>query len=101
VVLVPAVALLWPRTDWSEVSAGAWLAVAYMALFSSLIGYVAWFWALGRGGIARISAWQLGQPVLTVVFSALLLGERVTVSLVVAGAAVLLGTALTQVRPRR
>jgi drug/metabolite transporter (DMT)-like permease len=100
-VLVPAIVALWPRTDWASVSAGAWLAVGYMALFSSLIGYVAWFWALGRGGITRISAWQLGQPVLTVVFAAVLLGERVTLPLTVAGAAVLVGTALTQVRPRR
>lgn len=101
VVLVPAIVLLWRRTDWPSVSLGAWLAVGYMALFSSLIGYVAWFWALGRGGITRISAWQLGQPVLTVVFAAVLLGERVTWWLTVAGLAVLVGTALTQVRPRR
>lgn len=100
-VLVPALALLWSRTDWATVTLGAWLAIGYMALFSSLIGYVAWFWALGRGGIARISAWQLGQPVVTVIFSALLLGERATLPLVVAGGAVLIGTALTQVRPRR
>jgi len=64
-----------------------------MALFSSLIGYVAWFWVLGRGGITRISAWQLGQPVLTV--------KRITWLLAIAGVAVLVGTALTQVRPRR
>ncbi|HZL96886.1 MAG TPA: DMT family transporter, partial [Vicinamibacterales bacterium] len=100
-VLAPAIAVLWPRTDWASVSPGAWLAVGYMALFSSLIGYVAWFWALGRGGIARISAWQLGQPVLTVAFAAVLLGERLTLPLIAAGGAVLLGTALTQARPRR
>jgi drug/metabolite transporter (DMT)-like permease len=100
-VLVPAIAVLWSRTDWAAVSLGAWFAVGYMALFSSLIGYVAWFWALGRGGIARISAWQLGQPVGTVILSALLLGERATLPLVVAGGAVLIGTALTQLRSRR
>jgi len=72
-----------------------------MALFSSLLGYLAWFWALGRGGIARISAWQLGQPVLTVMLAALVLGERLTVPLMVAAAAVLAGTALTQRRARR
>lgn len=100
-ILLPALALLWPRTDWSAVGAGDWLAVGYMALCSSFVGYIAWFWALGRGGITRISAWQFGQPVLTVVAAGVLLGERVTWPLAVAGAAVLLGTALTQLAPRR
>ena len=27
----------------------AWLSVGYMALCSSFVGYIAWFWALGRG----------------------------------------------------
>jgi drug/metabolite transporter (DMT)-like permease len=98
VVLVPAVALLWTRTRWSAVGPSEWLAVGYMALISSLAGYVAWFWALGRGGITRISAWQLGQPVLTLVFAVLLLGEVITWSALVAGAAIVAGTALTQLR---
>jgi drug/metabolite transporter (DMT)-like permease len=96
VVLVPVIGLLSPRTDWSRVSSEAWFAIGYMTLFSSLIGYVAWFWALGRGGITRMSAWQLGQPVFTVVLAVWLLGEQLTTPLLVAGAAVLAGTALTQ-----
>ncbi len=100
IVLVPAVALLWSRTRWTAVGPTEWLAVGYMALISSLAGYVAWVWALGRGGITRISAWQLGQPVLTLVFAVLLLGERITWPALVAGAAILGGTALTQLRKR-
>jgi drug/metabolite transporter (DMT)-like permease len=99
--LAPALALIWGRTDWAAVSSSAWLAVGYMALCSSFVGYIAWFWALGRGGIARMSAWQLGQPVLTIVAAGFLLGERVTWPLVAAGIAVLFGTALTQLAPRR
>jgi drug/metabolite transporter (DMT)-like permease len=101
ILLVPAIVWRWPRTDWTAVGLGSWAAVGYMAICSSLLGYLAWFWALGRGGIARISAWQLGQPVLTVVLAALLLGERLTLPLVAAGVAVLGGTALTQIRSRR
>ncbi len=47
--LAPAVALLSDRTEWAEVSTSAWLSVGYMALCSSFVGYIAWFWALGRG----------------------------------------------------
>jgi drug/metabolite transporter (DMT)-like permease len=99
-VLVPAVALLWSRTDWAAVGTREWLAVGYMALISSLAGYVAWFWALGRGGITRISAWQLGQPVITLVFAVLLLGEMITAPVLIAAAAIFAGTALTQLRRR-
>jgi drug/metabolite transporter (DMT)-like permease len=101
ILLVPALLWRWPRTDWAAIGLGSWAAVGYMALCSSLLGYLAWFWALGRGGIARISAWQLGQPVLTVILAALLLGERLTLPLVAAGLAVLGGTALTQLRASR
>jgi drug/metabolite transporter (DMT)-like permease len=100
IVLVPAVALLWPRTDWAAVGQIEWLAILYMALISSLAGYVAWFWALGRGGITRISAWQLGQPVITLVLAVSLLGEVITWQAVVAGAAIFAGTALAQWRRR-
>jgi drug/metabolite transporter (DMT)-like permease len=100
VVLVPAVALLWHRTDWAAVSSLDWLAIAYLALISSLIGYIGWFWALGRGGITRISAWQLAQPVLSLLFAVLLLGEVITWQALVAGAAIIAGTALTQLRRR-
>jgi drug/metabolite transporter (DMT)-like permease len=65
-----------------------------------LVGYVLWFWALGYGGIARIASWQLGQPLLSVLFAAMLLGERITPVLLACGATILLGTALTQIRAR-
>lgn len=60
----------WPRAD-----APAWLAFGYMALFSMFLGFFAWYRGLAIGPIARVSQIQLVQPVLTIVWSALLLGE--------------------------
>lgn len=96
VVLVPAFLLLFDRTDWSAVGAAGWGAIAYMTFMSSLIGYAAWFWALGHGGIARIASWQLMQPVLTVALAAWLLSEVLTVPLILSAAAILVGTAIAQ-----
>jgi drug/metabolite transporter (DMT)-like permease len=101
VLLVPSFILLAPRTDWSAVGATGWLAIAYLTFMSSLVGYAAWFWALGHGGIARIGASQLAQPVMSVALAALILGEKLTVPLVIAAAVILFGTALTQRRPKR
>jgi O-acetylserine/cysteine efflux transporter len=96
VVLIPLVVLLVPRTDWSAVTAAGWSAVAYMAICSSLLGYCAWFWALGHGGITRISALQLSQPILTIVIASIWLAERITWPLSVAAGVILAGTWLAQ-----
>lgn len=95
-VLVPVFILLAPRTDWAAVSTAGWAGIAYMTLLSSLLGYALWFWALGHGGIARIGSLQFGQPVMTLILAALILGEAVTVPLLVAGGVILAGTWLAQ-----
>ncbi len=97
-VLIPAFIFLAPRTDWSSVGMAGWGAIAYMTILSSLVGYAAWFWALGHGGIARIGAFQLMQPVLTLAFAAWLLGEAITLPLALSAGAILTGTAITQHR---
>lgn len=56
----------------------AWLGFAYVALVSMFLGFFAWYAGLARGGIARISQLQLLQPLLTILWAALLLGERLT-----------------------
>lgn len=60
---------------WPQAGLHAWLAFGYMALFSMFLGFFAWYRGLAIGPIARVSQIQLVQPVLTIVWSALLLGE--------------------------
>jgi drug/metabolite transporter (DMT)-like permease len=59
------------------VGADAWLGFAYVSLVSMFLGFFAWYGGLARGGIARIGQIQLAQPVLTLGWSALVLGEVV------------------------
>lgn len=95
-VLLPAVLLLAGRTDWSAVGVAGWGAVAYMTLCSSIVGYVLWFWALGRGGMARTGALQFTMPVMTVILAMPILGEFLGIEAVLAGAVILAGVAVTQ-----
>jgi drug/metabolite transporter (DMT)-like permease len=74
----------------------AWLGFAYVALFSMFLGFFAWYRGLALGGIARIGQLQLAQPVLTLVWAALLLGESVTAATVAAALVVLACVGLTQ-----
>jgi drug/metabolite transporter (DMT)-like permease len=69
--------------------ASAWLGFAYVSVVSMYLGFFAWYRALARGGIAAVGQIQLLQPFLTLLFSAVLLGERLEASMFVAAAAVI------------
>jgi drug/metabolite transporter (DMT)-like permease len=81
-----------PSTGWAGLPFQAWVAIGWMALLSSLAGYGLWFFALGAGGVARISSLQLAMPVVTVVAAALVLGETVTVQILTITGAIIVGT---------
>jgi drug/metabolite transporter (DMT)-like permease len=84
--------------DRSGLHAGghAWLGFAYVSVASMFLGFFAWYAGLARGGVARVGQVQLAQPVLTLGWAALLLGEHIGVSEVAAALAVLVCVAITQ-----
>ena len=53
----------------------AWLGFGYVSVVSAFLGFFAWYRGLAVGGVARVGQIQLVQPVLTLVWSALLIGE--------------------------
>ena len=77
-LLLPVFGLVVAETEWAEVPVQGWVAIAWLTLLSSLAGYALWFYALSRGGIARIGSLQLAMPVVTIVAAALILGEALT-----------------------
>ncbi|GAA1630473.1 DMT family transporter [Catellatospora bangladeshensis] len=84
-----------PRAD-----AAAWASFGYVTVISMFLGFFAWYAGLARGGIARVGQIQLAQPVLTMAWSALLLGEAVTPASIGAALVVLACVAAIQ-RTRR
>ena len=70
----------------------AWTGVAYLAFAVSSLGYLLWYWALARGGIARIGTLQFLQPVASLVLAVVILGEAMTLPLAACAAVVLAGT---------
>ncbi len=82
--------------DLDAVSTDAWLGFAYVSVISMFLGFFAWYRGLALGGVAKIGQTQLAQPVLTLLWSALLLGEQVTLAMVVAALAVLACVLATQ-----
>ncbi len=75
-VSVPAAVLLQPDS-FAGVPAQAWAGLAYVSLFSMLIGFIFWYRGLALGGIAAVGQLQLLQPLFGLAVSALLLREAV------------------------
>ena len=62
---------------WSGIGGQAWLGLAYVSVFSMLVGFVFWYRGLALGGIATVGQLQLLQPLFGLTLAALLLGEQV------------------------
>ncbi len=97
-ILLPLAAMrLGPRA-WGNAGALGWSAIAYLALGSTIAGYICWYWALQRGGIARIGATQFSQPLIALGFAVAVLHEPLTAPLIVAALLIVAGVALAQRR---
>jgi drug/metabolite transporter (DMT)-like permease len=85
-MLVLSVMLAPPSFD--NVDMPAWLGLAYVSLFSMLIGFVFWYRGLAQGGIAAVGQLQLLQPFFGLALAATLLGEQVSAGMLVVTLAV-------------
>jgi drug/metabolite transporter (DMT)-like permease len=82
--------------NFSRVSGVAWLGFAYVSAVSMFLGFFAWYHGMALAGIARSSQLQLLQPMLSVAWAALLLGERISWQTVIALVIVIGSVALSR-----
>ncbi|TIY00523.1 MAG: DMT family transporter, partial [Mesorhizobium sp.] len=71
-----------------SVGKAAWIGLAYVSLFSMLIGFVFWYRGLAQGGIAAVGQLQLLQPFFGLGLAAMLLHEQVSPAMIAVTAAV-------------
>jgi drug/metabolite transporter (DMT)-like permease len=88
--IMTGLALVYMPPSFSGIGSPAWIGLAYVSLFSMLIGFVFWYRGLAQGGIAAVGQLQLLQPFLGLAVAALLLGEPVTSAMLVVTLAVIL-----------
>ena len=69
--------------SFASVGSNAWIGLAYVSLFSMLIGFVFWYRGLAQGGIAAVGQLQLLQPFFGLALAATLLHEQVSSLMVV------------------
>jgi drug/metabolite transporter (DMT)-like permease len=94
-VMLPGLWLV-PASGLAEAPPAALGGLAYLVVISSVVGYIAWNWALAHGGIGRTGVLQFAQPVLSVVLAVILLGEGLAPSVLFSAAVILAGVALAR-----
>lgn len=75
--------------SWSGIGVPALLSLAYVSLFSMLIGFVFWYRGLAQGGIAAVGQLQLLQPCFGLLLASVILHEKVGWALVAVNVAVI------------
>jgi len=81
---------------WAALSLPAWLGLACMIVFGSLLPYLIYAHALSELTAARVSAFGYIQPLITAAFGAWWLAEKLTLRSMLCGLAILLGVYLTE-----
>ena len=85
-------------THWPQAGVGVheWISAALLGIFCSGIAFVLYYRLIGRIGAARASTVTYLIPLFGVVWAWIVLGERPTWNMVVAGVLILAGVALAQ-----
>ncbi|GHD12625.1 DMT family transporter [Tianweitania populi] len=85
ITALPVMAILAFATlpeSWNQIGEPAWLGLAYVSVFSMLIGFIFWYRGLALGGIAGVGQLQLLQPFFGLALAGILLGEPVAWSMI-------------------
>ena len=97
-VMLAAAALAMGTPAPARLSMLAWASMAFQIVVVTFASYLLWFWLIRRYPATRLASFTLLTPVFGLLLGALLLGEPITLRLVVALAAVASGIVLVNRR---
>jgi drug/metabolite transporter (DMT)-like permease len=89
IILPVSLPAAWLTRPQASVAPGAWVAFAYVGVFSMWAAFFAWYRALDLGGPVRVSQVQMLQPFFAMAFAVPLLGESLDAMTVAFAAAVI------------
>lgn len=88
--MMAVVALITTPETWNGIGKPALLGLAYVSVFSMLVGFIFWYRGLALGGIAGVGQLQLLQPFFGLALASLLLHEAIAPMMIVATLVVVL-----------
>jgi drug/metabolite transporter (DMT)-like permease len=99
--LVAMAALHGERLDVAAVPASAWLALAYLVVFGSLVAYTAFVYVIGHARPALATSYAYVNPVVAVGLGVLFAGEKVSGPMLAGMAVILAGVGLVMIGSAR
>ncbi len=94
--LIPVGLLDWNHQRWGRVDWRGAAALGYMVLFGSIAAYLIFYYALRHIEASRVASYAYLQPVMATTFAVVLLGESLTISLMVGISIILTGVLITE-----
>jgi len=88
--LMAIIALCTLSASWSAASVPAWISLAYVSIFSMLVGFIFWYRGLALGGIASVGQLQLLQPFFSLILAAVFLHEPIAWTMIASTVVVVL-----------
>jgi drug/metabolite transporter (DMT)-like permease len=89
------------RVQWQHISTTSIVALAYLVVFGSLVGFSAYVWLLRAAPLSLVSTYAYVNPVVAVILGTIFLGEAITARLVIAGGIIIAAVALIVVARSR
>jgi drug/metabolite transporter (DMT)-like permease len=85
----------------AAISMRSWLALAYLIVFGSMVGFTAYIYILKKSTATRVATYAFVNPVVALFLGWLLLGESITLRTVIAAAVILTAVLLVITAPHR
>jgi drug/metabolite transporter (DMT)-like permease len=85
----------------ASISARSWMALAYLIVFGSVIGFTSYLYILKNSTAARVGTYALVNPVVALFLGWLLAGESITLRTTLAAAVILTAVVLVITAPAR
>jgi O-acetylserine/cysteine efflux transporter len=85
----------------AAVSGGAWAALFFTAILSSIVAHTGYFYLIQRYPLTSVAPLTTLSPIFAILFGVLLLGDQLSSRIIVGGAVTLLGVLIITLRERR
>jgi drug/metabolite transporter (DMT)-like permease len=84
-----------------SMNTSSWIAIAYLSITCSLLGYYIWFYSVKKVGATVTSSILFGEPLVTVLLAAAFVGEKITLPIAVGGILIFTGVYLATKKQMR
>ncbi len=85
----------------AAISVRSWLALGYLIVFGSMVGFTAYIYILKKSTATRVATYAFVNPVVALFLGWLLIGESITLRTIIAAAVILTAVLLVITAPHR